>query len=134
MLPTKRIQLKNANEDHLNKYSPKEDDASEDYDDLDNENNNQLKKQRKRRTLSETSKRDFVCGCGKKYVSYPAIYLHVQRKHNSEWPKDTIIPEKTIDQEKVKRGRPKVNFVLENNSCFSFVENYDYTTTNRNRS
>jgi hypothetical protein len=35
------------------------------------------KKQRKRRTLSETSKRDFICGCGKSYVSYPAIYLHV---------------------------------------------------------
>src|SRR5690554_2576712 len=118
MLPTKRIQLNYPSEDYVNKYSPKEDDISEDYDDLDNEKT-QLKKQRKRRTLSETSKRDFVCGCGKKYVSYPAIYLHVQRKHNSEWPKDTIIPEKTNDQEKVKRGRPKVKFILKNNSnCF----------------
>jgi len=112
MLPTKRIQLNYANEDYINKFSPKDDENSEEYDEFDNDNNNQLKKQRKRRTLSETSKRDFVCGCGKKYVSYPAIYLHVQRKHNSEWPKDTIIPEKTNEQEKVKRGRPKVIFIL----------------------
>jgi hypothetical protein len=68
------------------------------------------KKQRKRRTLSETSKRDFVCGCGKSYVSYPAIYLHVQRKHNGEWPDNTMIPEKPESQDKVKRGRPKVIF------------------------
>jgi len=44
------------------------------------------KKPRKRRTLNETGKRDFTCGCGKSYVSYPAIYLHVQRKHGGKWP------------------------------------------------
>jgi len=66
------------------------------------------KKTRKRRTLGETGKREFICGCGKSYVSYPAIYLHVQRKHNAEWQKNTVIPEKTDNQDKVKRGRPKV--------------------------
>ena len=66
------------------------------------------KKIRKRRTLSETNKRDFRCGCGKNYVSYPAIYLHIQRKHNSIAPSNTIIPEKPEAKDKVKRGRPKV--------------------------
>jgi hypothetical protein len=65
------------------------------------------KKIRKRRTLSETSKRDFKCGCGKNYVSYPAIYLHIQRKHNSVTPPNTVIPEKPENKDKVKRGRPK---------------------------
>jgi hypothetical protein len=68
------------------------------------------KKQRKRRTLNETSKRDFVCGCGKSYVSYPAIYLHVQRKHDSQWPPNTKLPQKSEAQDQVKRGRPKVKF------------------------
>ena len=74
---------------------------------------NSPRKQRKRRTLSETSKRDFVCGCGKSYVSYPAIYLHVQRKHNGDWPANTQIPEKSDNQDKVKRGRPKVTSFFE---------------------
>ncbi len=73
---------------------------------------NAEKKPRKRRTLDETSKRDFVCGCGKKYVSYPAIYLHVQRKHTGEWPENTILPQKNEGNDKIQKGRPKVKQTL----------------------
>jgi hypothetical protein len=74
------------------------------------------KKPRKRRTREETNKRDFVCGCGKSYVSYPAIYLHVQRKHEGQWPENTNLPQKPDIQDKVPRGRPKVIII----SNFSF--------------
>ena len=29
-------------------------------------------------------KRDYVCPCGKRYFSNPALYIHVKRKHNGE--------------------------------------------------
>ncbi len=115
MLPVKKqqtnpIRLSNKKEKTPNLEDLDEDDEVSNQESSDNDNS--PRKQRKRRTLSETSKRDFVCGCGRGYVSYPAIYLHVQRKHNGDWPVDTIIPEKTDNQDKVKRGRPKVKALL----------------------
>ena len=108
MLPTKKVQLNFPNMEQPD-TTFKVEDKLDDDDDYDSDHNDRPnKKQRKRRTLSETSKRDFICGCGRSYVSYPAIYLHVQRKHNCEWPENTVIPEKANDQDKVKRGRPKV--------------------------
>src|ERR1700743_3623896 len=104
MMPTKKIQQSSINESQAKTKSPPSDEDSQDEDPEDDQYNaSQSKKQRKRRTLSETTKRDFVCGCGKSYVSYPAIYLHVQRKHNGEWPPNTLIPEKSDNQDKVKR-------------------------------
>jgi hypothetical protein len=36
----------------------------------------------RRRTRNETStERNHICGCGKTYLSYPALYLHLQIKH-----------------------------------------------------
>lgn len=26
--------------------------------------------------------RNFICGCGKDYFSYPALYTHIKNKHN----------------------------------------------------
>jgi len=90
-----------------NPSNPDDEDDDMDFINGDDSFDESPKKTRKRRTLGETGKREFVCGCGKSYVSYPAIYLHVQRKHSGDWPKDTIIPEKPENQDKVKRGRPK---------------------------
>jgi hypothetical protein len=36
-------------------------------------------------------KRDYACGCGKTYLSYPALYLHLKIKHNGKQPTGTII-------------------------------------------
>jgi hypothetical protein len=111
MLPTKKVQTQNASTNQKKEPEPNNAEEFEEDEELSNQNSSNdessPRKQRKRRTLSETSKRDFVCGCGKSYVSYPAIYLHVQRKHNGDWPANTVIPEKSDNQDKVKRGRPK---------------------------
>jgi len=110
MLPKKKVQL-----DFPSNYNPSstpqiklEDENDSDFLNAHDSPEESPKKTRKRRTLGETGKRDFICGCGKSYVSYPAIYLHVQRKHNGEWQKNSVIPEKADSQDKVKRGRPKV--------------------------
>lgn len=114
MLPTKKLQTQNvalSNKIDLYSHLDDIDDDGEMSVPESSNDDSSPRKQRKRRTLSETSKRDFVCGCGKSYVSYPAIYLHVQRKHNGDWPTNTLIPEKSDNQDKVKRGRPKVYII-----------------------
>jgi len=108
MQPTKKLHTETSTKIPSKKSQPLQDEDSDEYDDLGHDkNDNQIKTQRKRRTKDEASKRDFICGCGRSYVSYPAIYLHIKNKHNSIRPPDTIIPEND-EKEKVKRGRPKV--------------------------
>ena len=47
----------------------------------------------KRRTREEsTSDRNYTCGCGKSYLSYPALYLHLKNKHNGKPPAGTLLP------------------------------------------
>ena len=31
-----------------------------------------------KRSKKDKSGRDFACGCGKKYLSYPALYTHIK--------------------------------------------------------
>ena len=67
----------------------------------------QRKQRRKRRTIAESlSDRDFICGCGKSYLSYPALYTHVKHKHNG------IDPPGTTSIDKKKCGRPRVGVFL----------------------
>ena len=47
------------------------------------------KAKHKRRSKNDNQGRDFRCGCGKKYLSYPALYTHIKTKHNGETPKGT---------------------------------------------
>ena len=40
-------------------------------------------KKSRRRTRDETTEdRNYTCGCGKTYLSYPALYLHLNLKHD----------------------------------------------------
>ena len=34
-----------------------------------------------RRSRKDEQGRDYICGCGKKYLSYPALYTHIKTKH-----------------------------------------------------
>ncbi len=109
MFPTKKVHLDISSYTLLPNHQPDQEDennsqALNKFDSLQESS----KKTRKRRTLGETTQREFLCGCGKNYVSYPAIYLHVQNKHQGTWLPNTVIPEKHDNQDKVKRGRPKV--------------------------
>lgn len=66
--------------------------------------NYEINNKLKRRSKKDKIGRNFVCGCQKKYLSYPALYTHIKTKHNG------IQPEGTKDlntNQKTKRGRPK---------------------------
>ena len=48
-----------------------------------------IKKQPKN---SNDGEKNFICGgCGNQYMSYPALYLHIKRKHGGERPPNTRI-------------------------------------------
>jgi hypothetical protein len=61
-----------------------------------------VRKKRERRSKDDNSKRNYVCGCGKMYLSYAALYTHAKVKHNG------IFPDGTTTLHKKKQGRPKV--------------------------
>lgn len=58
-----------------------------------------------RRKRKDPESRDFMCRCGKSYLSYAAAYTHVKNKHSGDkgYLEDISKPER----EKLKRGRPK---------------------------
>lgn len=71
----------------------------------------------KKRTRNTTAgERSYICGgCQKSYKSYPALYLHIKRKHNGIRPADTRTskPVTSAFKEKIHTGRPqKVNNML----------------------
>ena len=54
---------------------------------IENKFDSNKKRIRKKRSLkSDNINRDYNCGCGKSYLSYPALYTHIKQKHNGEPP------------------------------------------------
>ena len=51
---------------------------------FDDDQESQNKK--KRRPRSSAGERNYFCGCGKAYLSYPALYTHVKNKHEGIFP------------------------------------------------
>lgn len=43
-------------------------------------------KQKAPRKRTSVGERNFTCGCGKCYLSYPALYTHVKNKHDGVFP------------------------------------------------
>lgn len=62
-----------------------------------------LEKQ-KRRSKTDQKNRNYTCGCGKSYLSYPALYTHIKTKHSGVYPEGTI---SNLISSSKKRGRPK---------------------------
>ena len=62
------------------------------------------KKARRRRYAKDIGKRNFKCGCGRRYASLAALFTHVKFKHGGVRPKGTT----TLK----KRGRPSVIFLF----------------------
>ena len=56
----------------------------------------------KRRPRNECVNRDFTCGCGKSYLSYPALYTHVKTKHDGKFPEGTVNPSQSSSKTKNK--------------------------------
>jgi hypothetical protein len=63
----------------------------------------------KRRSKNDSNGRDYVCGCGKTYLSYPALYTHIKTKHNGKTPDGTNANQV---QNGKGRGRPRKNFLI----------------------
>ena len=60
-------------------------------------------RKRRRKKNEEISKRNYYCGCGKDYLSYPALYTHFKNKHKGKIPAGSILNLKQ---------KNKVNFKL----------------------
>lgn len=43
----------------------------------------------KRRSKKDKVGRDYCCGCGRNYLSYPALYTHIKTKHDGKPPVGT---------------------------------------------
>ena len=56
----------------------------------------------KRRSKVDPEGRSYLCGCGKNYLSYPALYTHIKNKHAGNQPDGTLVP-----NGRSGRGRPR---------------------------
>ena len=62
----------------------------DDDDELEGQDEGEDNKQRsKRRSKNDNVGRTYTCGCGKSYLSYPALYTHIKQKHNGRPPEGT---------------------------------------------
>lgn len=58
----------------------------------------------KRRSKNDPEGRTYKCGCGKMYLSYPALYTHIKTKHDGITPEGTNAPQFKNGR---GRGRPR---------------------------
>lgn len=65
-------------------------------------------RQRKRKNGNEI--RNYICGCGKQYLSYSALFCHTRYKHEG------IQVEGTIKNSRSTKGRPKKDNKQNSNS------------------
>lgn len=63
-------------------------------------------KRAKRRSKNDVEGRVHICGCGKSYLSYPALYTHIKTKHNGIEPGGTKASKERSGR---GRGRPRKN-------------------------
>ena len=54
-----------------------------------NTDGNDWKNKRERRSKDEHHERNYICGCGKSYLSYAALYTHAKTKHEGVFPEGT---------------------------------------------
>ena len=73
--------------------------------DMRDEGDDEFNKNRsKRRSKNDNIGRTFTCGCGKSYLSYPALYTHIKQKHNGVTPEGTLNAQIHTGR---GRGRPR---------------------------
>lgn len=59
---------------------------------FESENPSTVISKHKRRRRADVANRNYTCGCGKSYLSYPALYTHLKQKHNGKQPLGTKLP------------------------------------------
>jgi len=93
-----------------------------------NENSIKIKKRPRNTTVGD---RNYICGgCQKSYKSYPALYLHIKRKHDGVRPEDTRTskPISAAPKEKIHTGRPQkpshdIDDINQEESCIEELQN-----------
>ena len=68
---------------------------------------------KKRRSKFDQMGRSYTCGCGKRYLSYPALYTHIKTKHSGRHPPGTNTP-RFYNGNPRGRGRPKKVYIILN--------------------
>lgn len=75
------------------------------------------KKKRYRRCSKEDkTPRDFLCGCGRGYYSYPALYTHIKSKNHEFYGLDWNTKERPRKAQSTLRRNKKANNVVGNAS------------------
>jgi len=73
---------------------------------------NLFQKNKRRRSKKDKTGRVYFCGCGKDYLSYPALYTHIKNKHGGVPPEGTTKQHHT----RVRPGRPPKSKLLNSGS------------------
>jgi len=73
--------LKNIYMDGHEEASDDSNNIGKDWEYAEEEGGEIIKKKRERRSKDETDDRNYICGCGKSYLSYAALYTHAKTKH-----------------------------------------------------
>ena len=101
-----------------------EEDKKNDKNDKNEEDKNIRKpgEKQKRRSKNECYGRDYKCGCGKEYLSYPALYTHIKTKHDGKTPEGTNANQ---IQNGKGRGRPRKNFLTNEDAIIRRKREYN---------
>ena len=73
---------------------------------------NALLQKNKRRSKKDNAGRNYVCGCGKNYLSYPALYTHIKNKHDGVAPPNSTLQPQT----RTRPGRPSKKYGIHGNT------------------
>lgn len=92
-------------------------DNSQMDDDLDCQENS---KKWERRLKEDTDERNYICGCGKSYLSYAALYTHAKTKHQGIFPDGT-----TNLQKKGKQSSGPNSWQVDSSNC-DLLKTYEY--------
>ena len=123
----------NREDDELIKEEENEKNIHENEKNSKNEEDKNIRKpgeKQKRRSKNECHGRDYKCGCGKEYLSYPALYTHIKTKHDGKTPEGTNANQ---IQNGKGRGRPRKNFLL-NEDAIIRRKRENYRKYNENQS
>ena len=123
----------NGEDDELIKEEENEKNIHENDKNSKNEEEKNIRKpgeKQKRRSKNECYGRDYKCGCGKEYLSYPALYTHIKTKHDGKTPEGTNANQ---IQNGKGRGRPRKNFLL-NEDAIIKRKRENYRKYNENQS
>lgn len=70
------------------------------------------RKKRERRSKEAGTDRNYICGCGRSYLSYAALYTHAKTKHEGIFPEGT-----TSLLKKSKNSKKKNNWIETDKNC-----------------